>query len=122
MASSDRLRVYNPMGFPPKVTHKPAPTLTAAQEQAIGTAQDYLDTSHFSRKGLIDQLEFEGFTSKDATFAVDYLKVNWNEQAVGTAKDYLDTSHFSRSGLIDQLEFEGFTHKQAVYGVDKAGL
>lgn len=106
----------------PRVTHKPAPAMTVSQEQAVGTAQDYLDYQSFSRKGLIDQLKFEGFSSKDATFAVDYLKVNWNMQAVGVAKGYLDTQHFSRSGLIDQLEYEGFTHTQAVYGVDKAGL
>lgn len=34
-----------------------------------------------SRKGLIEQLEFEGYTTEDATFAVDYLNVDWKEQA-----------------------------------------
>jgi hypothetical protein len=102
---------------------KPEPTLTKAQEQAIGTAEDYLDGGqHFSRKGLIDQLKFEGFSRKLATFAVNHIKVNWNKQAAGAAEDYLDHQHFSRSGLIDQLEYEGYTHAQAVYGVKKAGL
>lgn len=105
----------------PKPT-KTAPKLTASQEQAIGTAQDYLDYQSFSRKGLIGQLKFEGFSTKDATFAVDHLKVNWSLQAVGVAKGYLENQHFSRAGLIDQLEYEGFTHAQAVYGVNKAGL
>ena len=105
----------------PKPT-KTAPALTASQEQAIGTAQDYLDYQSFSRKGLIGQLKFEGFSTKDATFGVDYLKVNWSLQAVGVAKNYLEDQHFSRAGLIDQLEYEGFTHAQAVYGVTKAGL
>jgi hypothetical protein len=94
--------------------------LTRAQEQAIGTAKDYLDNGHFSRSGLIDQLKYEGYSKAVATFAVDYLKINWNKQAVGTAKDYLANGHFSRSGLIDQLEYEGYTHSQAVYGVGKA--
>jgi hypothetical protein len=112
----------------PKVTHKPAPALTKAQEQAIGSARDYLATSSFSRKGLIQQLSSaygEGFSAKDATFAVDYLKVDWNEQAARSAKAYLEVSHFSRAGLIHQLESsygEGFTHAQAVYGVKAAGL
>jgi hypothetical protein len=113
----------------PEVTEEPVeteapaePALSMSQEQAVGTARDYLEHQHFSRTGLIDQLEFEGFTAKDATFGVDYLKVDWNEQAVEVAKDYLAGQHFSRSGLIDQLVFEGFTAKQAAYGVKKAGL
>lgn len=112
----------------PRVTHKPAPSLTVAQEQAIGSAQSYLAMQGFSRRGLIQQLSSdagEGFSVKDATFAVDYLKVNWNEQAVRSAKSYLEMQHFSRAGLIHQLESaygEQFTHKQAVYGVNKAGL
>lgn len=120
----------------PKVTHKPAPTttkpaapkLTAGQEQAVGAAQDYLSIKAFSRKGLIEQLSSEygeGFSVKDATFAVDYLKVDWNAQAAAKAKEYLATQHFSRKGLIQQLDSaygEQFTHAQAVYGVSKAGL
>jgi hypothetical protein len=114
----------------PKVTHKPAPTttkpvepaMTASQEQAVGKAEDYLNGQSFSRKGLIEQLVFEGFSAKDAKFGVDHVEVNWNSQAVGKAKEYLNGQHFSRSGLIEQLEYEGFTHKQAVYGVTKAGL
>jgi hypothetical protein len=114
----------------PKVTHKPAPTttkpvepaMTASQEQAVGKAEDYLNGQSFSRKGLIEQLVFEGFSAKDAKFGVDHVEVNWNSQAVGKAKEYLNGQHFSRAALIEQLEYEGFTHKQAVYGVTKAGL
>jgi hypothetical protein len=112
----------------PKVTHKPAPPMTASQVQAIGSAESYLSFTAFSRKGLIRQLSSdagEGFSVADATFAVDHVKVNWNEQAAKSAESYLKMSHFSRSGLIRQLESdagEGFTHKQAVYGVTKAGL
>lgn len=104
---------------PPKVTE---PSLTRSQEQAIGKAESYLDYSAFSHKGLIEQLEYEGFTKADATYAVGHIKVSWNEQAAKKAESYLEMTQFSRSGLIEQLEFEGFTHKQAVYGVTKAGL
>jgi len=98
-----------------------APSMTMGQEQAVKTAQDYLDTSSFSRKGLIGQLVYEGFSKADATFAVDYIKPNWNEQAAKTAQDYLDTSSFSRQGLIDQLVYEGFTQTQAKYGAKAVG-
>ena len=126
--------VVTPTNIPTAVeptTEPPAPTtkpLTASQEQAVGAAEQYLDLTAFSRKGLIKQLSSEygeGFSVKDATFAVDYLKVDWNAQAAAKAKEYLSMQHFSRKGLIQQLESaygEQFTHKQAVYGVTKAGL
>jgi hypothetical protein len=126
-------KAKEPVAEAPETTQAPAPkrkpapapakpTLTKAQEQAIGTAEDYLNSSHFSKSGLIDQLEYEGHSAKDAKFAVAHIKVNWNEQAAGAAEDYLNSSHFSRSGLIEQLKYEGYTQTQAVYGVNKAGL
>lgn len=98
------------------------PALTVSQMNAIESAQSYLDYSAFSRKGLIEQLEFEDYSTADATFAVDYVDVDWNEQAAKSAAEYLDYSSFSRQGLIDQLLFEGFTQKQAEYGVSTTGL
>ncbi|MEU4625835.1 Ltp family lipoprotein [Actinoplanes sp. NPDC023801] len=103
-------------------TAEPTKKLTVAQENAVEKAASYLEYSGFSRTGLIKQLKFEGFSTKDATFGVDAQKANWNEQAVRKAEDYLEYSSFSRSGLITQLKFEGFTTKQAEYGVKKAGL
>ncbi len=94
---------------------------TIGETNAVSKAQDYLDYTSFSRSGLIDQLEYEGFTTDESTYAVDKLNVDWNEQAAGKAKDYLDYTSFSRSGLIDQLEYEGFTYDQAVYGVTQNG-
>ena len=94
--------------------------ITSAMYNAIDKASDYLDFSSFSRTGLIGQLEFEGFETADATFAVDHLKVDWFKQAVKKAEDYLSFSSFSRDGLIGQLQFEGFTYEHAVHGVNKA--
>ncbi len=67
----------------PEATPAPAATraLTAAQENAIQSAQDYLDYTAFSRKSLIDQLKYEGCTKAVATFAVDSIAVDWKEQA-----------------------------------------
>ncbi|MFN4215696.1 Ltp family lipoprotein [Exiguobacterium sp.] len=105
------------------VEKEPAePTMSLAQENAVRKANDYLKFTAFSKNGLIDQLEFEGFSNEEATFAVDNIVVDWKEQAASKAQDYLDLSAFSRSGLIDQLEFEGFTTEEATYGVDKVGL
>ena len=90
-------------------------------EQALKKAKSYIKISAFSYKGLIEQLEFEGFTSSEATYGVDRCGANWNEQAAKKAKSYLSISSFSRSGLIEQLEFEGFTTAQAEYGVTANG-
>ena len=43
------------------------------REQAVKSAKNYLDFSAFSRSGLISQLEFEGFSTEDATYAVDQV-------------------------------------------------
>lgn len=99
-----------------------APDETAGQENARRSAENYLDTAAFSRKGLIGQLEYEGYSTADATYAVDAVSPDWNEQAAKAAKNYLDTSAFSRSGLIEQLKYEGYTEQQAVYGVNQTGL
>ncbi|MGV9924496.1 Ltp family lipoprotein [Nocardia rhamnosiphila] len=94
--------------------------ISAGRQNAIGSAQQYLEISAFSRSGLIDQLEYEGYSTEDATFAVDSLNVDWNEQAAKSARQYLELSSFSRSGLIDQLVYEGFTYAQAEYGANAA--
>ena len=98
-----------------------APTETMSQKNAKAKAQDYLDYSSFSRSGLIGQLEFEGFSTDDATYAVDAISPNWDQQAQQKAADYLAYSSFSRQGLIDQLLFEGFSASEAEYGVAANG-
>jgi hypothetical protein len=103
-------------------TQAPEPAYTVSQENAIESAESYLDYSSFSESGLIDQLKYEGFSKADASFAVNHIQVDWSDQAAKSAKDYLKYSSFSRSGLIDQLKYEGFSTKQATYGVNQTGL
>jgi hypothetical protein len=105
----------------PVVEAPSEPALTMGQQQAIAKGEDYLGYAAFSRKGLIDQLVFEGFSTTDATFAVDYIAPDWKAQAALKAQDYMDYSSFSRQGLIDQLVFEGFTKTQAEYGAESVG-
>ncbi len=84
---------------------EPAPTATPAVQvsnmQAYLTAVSYIKTMPFSASGLVDQLEYEGFTEAEAQEAVDALDVDWNEQALLDAQQYLETSAFSHTGLID---------------------
>lgn len=99
-----------------------APQETVGQANARQTAEDYLNSQAFSRKGLIEQLIYEKYSREDATYAVDAIDADWNEQAALSAEEYLNSQSFSRGGLIDQLIYEGFTKAQATYGVDQAGL
>ena len=93
--------------------------LSTSQTQAIRSAESYLKTMPFSREGLIEQLEFEGFSASDATQAVDAVDPDWSEQAVRSAESYLATMAFSKQGLVEQLEFEGYTTDQATHGASK---
>ena len=104
---------------PPAPTE--APSLTMGQKNALSKAESYLSYMPFSYSGLIKQLEFEEFSTEDATYAADNCGADWKEQAALKAQQYLDYTSFSRNGLIKQLEFEGFTKEQAEYGVNEVG-
>ena len=41
------------------------------ERMALTSAKNYLRGSAFSRKGLIEQLEFEGYTTEEATYGVE---------------------------------------------------
>ena len=94
--------------------------LSTERASALQKAHDYLDYSAFSRTGLIEQLEYEGFSEDDATYAVDNCGADWKKQAVLKAKQYRGYSAFSHKGLVEQLEYEGFTSEQAEYGATQS--
>lgn len=102
------------------ITACPANAESASQRNAVKSAESYLEYSGFSRQGLIEQLEYEEFSTADATYAVDHVTVDWNAEAVESATSYLEYSAFSKPGLVGQLEYEGFTPAQAQYGADTA--
>ena len=104
------------------IQEAPVEGMTRSQENALGSAKNYLNFMAFSRSGLIKQLEFEGFSTEDATFAVDNCGADWYEQAYKSAENYMSFSSFSHSGLVNQLLFEGFTEEEAEYGVTQTGL
>lgn len=93
---------------------------TTGEENALNKAFDYLDYDAFSKSGLIKQLKYEGFTTKEAKYAANNCNANWKDQAYKKATSYLESQSFSKSGLIKQLEYEGFTNSQAKYGANKA--
>ncbi len=105
----------------------PSVGLFGPQANAARSAQQYLDMTGFSRRGLIEQLSSDagnGYNVADASAAVDSLTVDWNEQAARSAKQYLDMTGFSCSGLIEQLSSDAgskYTKAQARYGAEQAG-
>lgn len=94
---------------------------TLGEENALEKALSYLDVLPFSYEGLIEQLEFEGYTHSEAVYGAANCGADWYEQAYRKAQSYLDVLAFSRSGLIEQLEFEGFTTSEAEYAADMVG-
>jgi hypothetical protein len=102
------------------------PSMTAAQQQAVDSAGDYLgEGKGFSEQGLLKQLTSsygEGFSKSDAEFAINYLNPNWSQQAVDSATSYLGEGQgFSEQGLLKQLTSsygEGFTEAEAEYAVN----
>jgi cellobiose-specific phosphotransferase system component IIA len=93
---------------------------TAGHREALEAAKSYLRSGHFSKAGLIEQLDSpygEDFSHADARWAVAHVHANWYGEAVEAAKSYLQSGHFSRASLIEQLESpygEKFTHAQLV--------
>ena len=96
--------------------------ITVSQKNALSKAKSYLAYAAFSHDGLIEQLEYEQFSTADATYAADNCGADWNEQAAKKAKSYMSSSSFSRGGLIGQLEYDKFTPAQATHGTDSVGL
>ena len=54
----------------PEPEPEPEPDVTMGQKNALKSAKEYLDYSAFSREGLIEQLEYEGFTRQQAEYGV----------------------------------------------------
>jgi hypothetical protein len=100
------------------------PLTPVSEQNAVRAAQTYLSVAGLSRTGLIKQLvDYDGYSTADATSAVDSITVDWNEEAAQAAQNYLSVAALSRSGLIKQLtSYDGYTPAQAVYGANAVGL
>lgn len=108
-------------GNTPAAPSAPTNEPTLGEKNALKQTQSYLNYSAFSYSGLIDQLEYEGYSKEEATYAADNCGADWNAQAAKCAASYMKYSAFSRQGLYNQLIYEGFTASQAEYGVNSVG-
>lgn len=103
------------------LTLEEKPAYTLVQQNAISSAQNYLSFTGFSRTGLIGQLEYEGFSTEDATFGVDNAGADWNAEAAEKAAQYLEFTSFARQGLYDQMAYEGFLPAEIEFGLAAVG-
>lgn len=94
------------------------PTITIGQENALDKATSYIEFSDFSQQGLRRQLEFEGFTSEEIDYALEYVPVDYEQEASDRALAYYTTQSLSKTGVRDQLEFEGYTSEQIEYAIN----
>src|SRR5688500_1346540 len=56
------------------------PTSRISRAEAVRMAKQYLRSAAFSRKGLIGQLKYEGFSRSDATYGANHSGANWWRQ------------------------------------------
>lgn len=111
-----------PTGNPEIAQTETVAEVSVSAANALRSAKQYLKVMPFSYKKLIKQLEYEGYSTEDATYAVDNCEADWDEQAVKAAKNYLKIMAFSEKKLIQQLEFDGFTSEQAAYAAEQNGF
>lgn len=80
---------------------KAADSGNSEQRRAIKTAESYLSFTAFSKQGLIDQLEYEGYPADIAAYAAENCGADWDVQAAAKALEYLQYTSFSYSGLVE---------------------
>lgn len=97
-------------------------TVTPDMTDALNKAKSYLSSSPCSPVGLVEQLQYDGYSEEAAKYAVANCGANWQIQAMKITNIYLDNYVFSRAAIIEQLEYEGFTHEDAIYGADHCGI
>lgn len=107
----------------PPVEEAPAePEMSVQQKNAVRAADNYISIMPFSSSSLATQLEFEGYTTDEANYAISQLDVDWAEQAVKAAENYIDIMPFSAESLTTQLEFDGHSPEHAAAAVASVGL
>lgn len=93
------------------------PKLTAEQKDAVGRVNGNMRTEHYSKVGLIAQLESEGFSNEVAVFAVDYDKPDFNAAALGKAQMLVNNNGVAVENVSAELEALGFTAEEIDYAV-----
>ena len=88
-------------------------------ENAIESAEAYNKVFAYSKKGLIENLKYEGFSEDIAECAVKSINANWKENCVRSAYSYLDLFSSSKKELIHQLDYDGFTSEEIDYAMNQ---
>ena len=88
-------------------------------ENAIESAESYSNVFAYSKKELIEQLKYEGFSEDIAECAAKSINANWKENCVRSAHSYLEIISYSKEELIEQLDYVGFTPEEIDYAMDK---
>lgn len=91
------------------------------KDEALELAKSYIEYSDFSYLGLIDQIEYEGYSHDAAVYAADNCGADWMEEALESAMSYIEYGDFSEAVLLEQLLWEDFTEEEAEYGVKNCG-
>jgi len=80
-------------------------------------ALQFIENLDKSYTGLIEILEFVGYSHEEAVYAADNCNADWNQEAAESARGYMDVKDFSKEELIKQLiDGDGYTKEQAEYG------
>ncbi|MBP3951139.1 Ltp family lipoprotein [Bacillus suaedae] len=93
-------------------------------QNALRSAQNYVDIMPFSEKGLFEQLTSEygdQYPDDAAQYAIENVEVDYNEEALEAAKTYQEISPMSDQQLLDQLASEygdQYTKEQAQYALE----
>lgn len=92
-------------------------SLNDNSDAALVEAELYIAESYYCRDQLIDLLEYDGFTNRAATEAVDSLNADWLEEAAGAAYYWYATEGYTYDETLNALYEYGCTQEEAEYGV-----
>ena len=93
----------------------------SGERNALASAQTYLSVMNFSYQGIIDMLEYEGYSETECKYAADNCGADWNEQASKAARVYVENEELTsedRDYLIGSLEADGFSTEEAEHGAN----
>jgi hypothetical protein len=75
----------------------------------------YLSGIYMSRLGLIDQLEWEGFSTDEATYGTDSTGADWYSQAYGKAVELM-AEGYTEQEAYEYLLNDYYAEDEAWFG------
>ncbi|MDE5768644.1 MAG: Ltp family lipoprotein [Oscillospiraceae bacterium] len=93
-------------------------TTEDSKNEVLQCALQFIEFSDYSYNGLVEILEFQGYSHEEAMYAADNCEADWNAEAIESAEGYLKVRNFSKEELINQLLSVGYTQEQAEYGAN----